>query len=266
MTSALRLYGMIVVKETQRFFTYRVNIFASCLTGIFMLVARYALWAALFATGNAQDATLSETMTFFVVTDVLMIWMASYYGDTIGADIKSGDIAQRLIRPFPYHLQLVAGFHAGALCNTVTRALPMLLAAIFFVGIMPPVSVVAFGFFLVSLVLGGIIYALIDLIISYTAFWLTEYWYLSWFKSALFMLFGGVMLPIWFYPSWLQALCLVLPFQYSIFAPISIYLGRIPVSNFGIILVMQVLWIALLYACERALWRMAQHKIVVQGG
>ena len=264
--SAAKLYVLIVTKETQRFFTYRGNIFAGCLTGLLMLAARYALWSALFATGNAQDTTLTETMTFFVVNDILMIWMVTWYGDTIGADIKSGDIAQRLIRPFPYQLQLVAIAHARSLNQMITRGTPMLIAAVIFIGIMPPVSGAAMAFFIVAAILGGVIYSQVELITSYTAFWLTEYWYLPWFKNALFMLFGGAMLPLWFYPDWLLAICAVLPFQYSIFMPISIYLGRISVSDGPFVIGMQLFWIVVLFVCERALWHLGQRKLVVQGG
>jgi len=265
-SGAVKLYTMIVTKEAQRFFTYRGNIFAGCLTGLLMLAARYALWAALFATGNAQDATLIETMTFFVVNDILMLWMVTWYGDTIGADIKSGDIALRIIRPFPYQLQLVANAHARSVSQTLTRGAPMLIAAIIFIGLMPPASVAAAVFFIAATVLGGIIYSLVELITSYTAFWLTEYWYLSWFKMALFMLFGGAMLPLWFYPDWLLAICAVLPFQYAIFMPISIYLGRIPVGDGFFVLGMQLFWIVVLFVCERALWHLGQRKLIVQGG
>ena len=266
MPNTLKLYTMIISKETQRFFTYRGNIFAGCITGLLMLAARYALWTALFATGNAGDATLTETMTFFVINDILMVWVCSRFDDSLGKDIQTGDIAQHFIRPIPYHLRLVASFHTAAITDTVTRALPMFAAALIFIGLLPPVSWVAFGFFIVSLVLGAAIFYLVDLIISYTAFWQTKYWYISWFKISLFMLFGGLLLPLWFYPPWLRAICEVLPFQFAIFVPIGIYLGRVPLYDIGYVLGMQVLWIAVLFICERGFWRLAQHKVVVQGG
>ena len=266
MPNTVKLYSLIVLKETQRFFTYRGNIFAGCITGILMLAARYALWSALFATGNAGDATLSETMTFFVITDVLMVWVGSRFGDVLGRDIETGDISQHFIRPFPYHLRLISSFHSDAISDTVTRVLPMFVVAVVFIGLLLPVSLTAFVFFIITLILGAVIYYLVDLIISYTAFWATKYWYISWFKHSLFMLFGGLLLPLWFYPDWLRAICEVLPFQLAIFIPIGIYLGRVPISDIGFVLGMQVFWIVVLFICERAFWRLAQHKVVVQGG
>jgi ABC-2 type transport system permease protein len=265
-TYSIKLYGSIIAKEAQRFFTYRTNILAGCLTALFMLGARYALWTALFATGNAGGSSLLETMTYFVICDIAMLWLASSYGNIIGTDIRSGDIAQQLIKPCSYHLLLVASFHATSLTATLTRALPMLIAALFFIGLLPPVSIGALVFFLFSAILGAIIYSLVDLIISYTAFWLTDYWYLEWFKRALFTLFGGLALPIWFYPQWLQTICEFLPFQYTIFQPLAIYLGRIPTDRIGFTLVMQLIWIAILFIIERIVWRMAKNKLTVQGG
>lgn len=261
-----KIYSKIVTKQSQRFFTYRTNILAGVLTALFMLGARYALWTALFATGNAGGATLAETMTFFIITDTVIVWLASNYGDILGQDIRSGEIAHRLIRPFPYHLQLLAMFHAGSVSATLTRTLPMLVVALIFIGLLPPVSVTAFGFFVLAAVLGALIYSLIDLIISYTAFWLSHYWYLAWFKRALFTLFGGLALPLWFYPEWLREICELLPFQYAIFMPISIYLGRVSADQIAFVLFMQIFWIAVLLLIERALWRLAQRKLVVQGG
>ena len=159
-----KLYGIIVVKEIRRFFTYKWNIVAGCITGLLMLAARYALWVALFSAGNVQGATLKETMTFFVINDMLLVWLASRYGDTLGRDIETGDIAQFLVRPYPYHLQLVATFHATAISDTITRSLPMLVVAIIFVGLALPISLSALLFFIISLLLGAIIYSLIDLI------------------------------------------------------------------------------------------------------
>jgi ABC-2 type transport system permease protein len=266
MNHAVKLYCMIITKEARRFVTYRTNIFAGVLAALFMLGARYALWLALFATGNAGDTSLEETMTYFVVADMVMVWLAASYGNTIGGDIRSGDLAQKLIRPFSYHFQLITGYNAGAVTATLTRSLPVFVVAVVFIGLLPPVSVGAFGVFVVSALLGGIIFSLIDLTVSYSAFWLTDHWYLPWFRRALFMVFGGTVLPLWFYPGWLLAVCRALPFQFAVFGPMEIYLGRVAGADITHMLAMQILWVALLFGLERFIWFRAQYKLVVQGG
>ena len=266
MLNALHLYGKTISKGIMQFATYRTNIFSGIVSALFMLGARYALWVALFATGNVGDVTLTETMTYFVVLDILMVWTTSNFGSRIGGDIRSGDIAQALIRPRTYHYQLLSGLHSEAVISTLTSCLPILIAAAVFIGILPPVSAGAFAVFILAALLGGVIYILVDLIISYSAFWLMDYWYISWYKRALFTLFGGTVLPLWFYPRWLQDVSGVLPFQFALFMPLEVYLGRIYGVNILSLLGMQVTWIVLLFALERFVWSRVQNKIVVQGG
>ena len=262
----LNLYYTFIAKGVQQFATYRTNIFSGVVTALFILGARYALWWALFSTGNAGDATLAQTMTYFVIMDILLAWTNSRLGDRIGMDIRSGDIAQKLILPCTYHFQLLTNFHTSAVIRTFTHSIPVLIAAAIFIGILPPVSAGAFFVFLLAAVLGGIIYILVDLIISYTAFWLVDYWYTSWYRGALFMLFGGTQLPLWFYPEWLRTVSGFLPFQFSIFVPLEIYLGRMYGADAAWALGLQLFWILILFGIERFVWSRVRYKIVVQGG
>lgn len=266
MRNAFNLYCITIVKGVRQFATYRTNIFAGVTSALFMLGVRYALWMALFATGNAGGSTLIETITYFVVMEILMVWTTSTFSESIGKDIHSGDISLALTRPCSYHFQLLMDLHSKAVVSTFTSSLPIFIAATVLIGISPPVSAVTFGIFILAAIMGGIIYILIDLIISYSAFWLMGYWYIRLYKGALFMLFGGTVLPLWFYPDWLRAVSDVLPFQFSLFIPMEIYLGRTRGDGIVTLLVMQVFWIALLFALERFVWSRAQYKIVVQGG
>jgi len=266
MANGLNLYKIMLVNGFKQFATYRANIFAGVASALFMLAARYALWLALFSTGNGGYVTLAETMTYFVIVDILMIWTTSSFGDRIGGDIQSGDIAQYIIRPYSYHFQLLAGLHSTAVARTLTHSLPILVAALIFIGLLPPANVLTAVFFVLSAILGGVIYILVDLIISYSAFWLTDFWYISWHRRALFSLFGGTVIPLWFYPDWLLRMASLLPFQYALFSPLGIYLGRITGHDIAWVFAMQIFWICILFAIERLVWYKAQKKIVVQGG
>jgi len=262
----VELYRLIIIKNFKQFFIYRTNLFNGAVSAFLILAAQYALWTTLFNTGNAGDATLQEIMTYFVVNGFMLGVFAISFSSIIGSDIGSGDIAQKFVRPIPYHMQLLASAHSDALINVVTSRLPVLLIAMVWFGLLAPVSGIAFALFVVTAALGGVIFALVDLIISYTAFWLVSGWYLSWFRRALFTLFGGMMLPLWLYPAWLQTICAFLPFQYAVFQPIAIYLGRVSYDQAAFSLGAQLFWIIALLVIERLIWRKVQHKIIVQGG
>ena len=189
MTAAIKLYGAIALKETRRFFTYRGNIYAGLIGVFFSLGIRYALWAALFSSGNVQSSSLAEVMTFYVINDLFLSLIFKFFGDAIGSDIRSGDIANRLTKPYSYHLHLVAVSYGGSLFALVVSVIPTLVIALCFIGLLPPVSFAAMVCFLVTAILGSIIFMLISFTISYTAFWLIDYWHVGWFFWALFILF-----------------------------------------------------------------------------
>ena len=74
------------------------------------------------------------------------------------------------------------------------------------------------------------------------------------------------MVPIWFYPKWLSTIANFLPFKYINYASIELYLGRTPPSAAPRVMIMQLMWIALLFGIERLLWYPARRTIVIQGG
>ena len=256
-----RFYLITFKTELKRFATYRMNIFAGLTSGLVMLLARIALWAALFTHDTQQTATFQEVITFFIVSDTLLVWIAAYYSNSIGPDVRTGDLTHRLIRPLSYHLQLVTTAHAKALITTLTKTIPVVSVINLFLTIYLPASWMFFLFFILSAVLGGIIYTLIDLIIGYTVFWLTESWYVPWFKRALFVLFGGLAVPVW-----LQNVSRWLPFQYTIFIPLDIYLGRVSMENLWWLIGIQLFWGCLLLAVERFVWKKSQRRLMIQGG
>lgn len=134
----LKLYFAIAKKEFQRASTYKGNILSGVLSSVMFLAAQYALWRALYETGNAYGSTFQETMTFYIINNIILTWITISFSDPIGADIRSGDIAQRLIKPVPYRLQLLAVSHGRAFFETLTRTLPMFLLSILFIKLQPP--------------------------------------------------------------------------------------------------------------------------------
>lgn len=259
----IKLYMQIIAKEVARYFTYRANLFSGALYAALSVAMRYALWRALYQTGNAQSVPFADTMTFFIISGALVNVFSAGVSDIIGPDIQSGDLAQRLSKPQSYQFTLVSLSHAHWITRLITQGAVMLIIGVFIIGIrMPPTPGALMGF-LVSAALGNAVYLLIDLCISYSAFYFHDYWYISWFTTALMQLFGGVVLQLWFYPEALLRVAAVLPFRYIVAEPMDVYLGNAPAAA---TLAAQCGWIAALLGLERLIWRRVSRKLTVQGG
>lgn len=262
----LSAYAALVWACVRRQFVYRQNIVSSLTSSLLQLLLQVAIWYALFHSGNSQGASFIETITYFLLGNLVYGFVQSCAGEQIGQDLRSGDIGVRMVKPMSYHAQLFAADQGENTAWLISGYVPVVLFAGFVIGMQPPASGAAVGAALIVLCLGAVLSALINLIISYMSFWLTDYWFLSWFERGLMALLGGRALPMWFMPAWLVGISAYLPFQYAYYQPVALYLGRVPLSDLGRTLAIQLIWIGILYAAERFIWRRAMKKLVVQGG
>lgn len=79
-------------------------------------------------------------------------------------------------------------------------------------------------------------------------------------------LLAGAFAPLWFFPGWFQRADGLLPFESTLNTPLSLYVGRLPVSALGTQLAVQTGWCAGLALFTWWLWRRAAARVTVLGG
>ena len=77
---------------------------------------------------------------------------------------------------------------------------------------------------------------------------------------------SGLVIPIPFFPNFLQKICNILPFRYVSDFPFRFYVGNITIQEGLYGLLIQVIWIIILVILGRILMKIALRKTVVQGG
>jgi ABC-2 type transport system permease protein len=79
----------------------------------------------------------------------------------------------------------------------------------------------------------------------------------------LLLFFSGFMVPVNFFPDWLEAFSRSLPFAAIVQSPIEIWLGKADVAaTLGV----QLLWAVAMLAAARAVVAAATRQVVVHGG
>ena len=106
----------------------------------------------------------------------------------------------------------------------------------------------------------------IQYIFGLSAFWIVNPWYIRFLTYGLGKLFGGSVIPLWFYPEWLRNISMYLPFRFITYEPIQIYLGHIDATQAWTCIGMQLFWLVIMLVLEAIFWRRASRKIFVQGG
>jgi ABC-2 type transport system permease protein len=130
----------------------------------------------------------------------------------------------------------------------------------------PPRSAAVAAVFALSLLLGQWVLYYVMLVTDQWCFWALR-------NNAAVMilifaqnLLSGVYAPLWFFPDWFVTLSTFMPFQATLSVPLSLYIGRIPLSDAAGQLAIQAAWVVILALFTRFLWHRAARRVISQGG
>ncbi|HEY8984603.1 MAG TPA: ABC-2 family transporter protein, partial [Streptomyces sp.] len=185
--------------------------------------------------------------------------------DTVQQHVHYGTIVYWWMRPMPprryYALRALGEQLYGFVWALAGYAVCLAVGVV-----EPPKSAAVAGVFALSLLLGQWVLYYIMLVIDQWCFWALRN------GAALLILvfaqnlLSGVYAPLWFFPDWFVTLSSYLPFQATLSVPLSLYIGRIPLSDAGFQLAVQAGWVAVLALLTRFLWARAARRVVAQGG
>ncbi len=224
----------------------------------------YSIYRAVYGGGEMIGGLrLPEALTYIAVAWLLRSLYTNSLDRELTEEVRQGDIALSLLRPVDLPLAKLMGAAGEVGFRALFFTLPTTLVVLLVYPVLSPASIWAGLGFLVSALLAFAIYALLNLLVGLTAIFTEHTIGVQRAKNALLDLLGGVLLPLSFYPDWAQQLLTWLPFQAVVYAPVSVYLGKLDLPQ---VMAMQVLWVIALYLISRWVWRRAAFRLTVQGG
>lgn len=240
---------------------------------LFMLAARaaltYWLWRALYSSTassaglNVRQATTYAMLgVFYIAFRTSNRWASR---DTLVQLMLEGTIAYWFLRPVSprrYYAIRATGDLAYGAC-WAALAYGVCLAGGF---VAPPVSTRAGLAALAALALGLVILYYLKLLIDLACFWTVVNNQLVIMYEIVQNVLAGALVPLWFFPAWFASFDRLLPFQGTLNVPLSLYIGRTPVSELGGDLAVQAGWIAALAVLSALVWRRAAARVTVLGG
>ena len=244
---------------------YRASLWIEIVHGCFFLLLQGCLWTALIAAGQ-EDTMIDEMITYVVINDLVGRLVSFQTNKILSARVLDGSIASDMITPILFKWKVFFENIGENLFDFLFSGGSTLLIALLFFGVRAPDSVLVSVVFAVSVCIGILISYHIHFLFGLSSFWLVRPWYLSALMGAFNKLFGGMVIPIWMYPGWLQGICGWLPFQYVTFIPIQIYLGRLSGAEIYHSLCIQLLILVGLSLCTTIIWNFAQKKVFINGG
>jgi ABC-2 type transport system permease protein len=245
--------------------TYRVEVFTNIGSVLLRVYLFRSLWTALYAQNAAPaDIPLHAMITYATVALLMGLILEIDGTRAIRERIREGTIATDLMKP----ISLPLYFFSDGFGQTVFHALlivPSVLLALLLVHIDVP-SAATLAVFALSFALGYLVNFFLNFLMNIVAFWTLETFALQLMVRWASDLLGGQILPLSFFPGVLGTIVGALPFASIYWTPLRIYIGQVAPAEIPGLLAAQMGWLVLFAGVSAVVWRLAERRVVVQGG
>jgi ABC-2 type transport system permease protein len=245
---------------------YPVEAFSRCGFMLVLIFVFIQLWTATFKlSGQVAYAGFDlRRMVWYLVVTETVVMSCPRTSDKIDTEVKAGDLAYNLTRPYTYCL-----FHAAAYFGNVLLTLPANFAvggALAWIAVgPPPLSGPAWPALLVTVLLAIALNFAAELSIGLLAFWFEDTYAFYWIYQKLTFTLGGLFLPLMLFPGWLRVIAQRLPFSSIAYAPARLVAGVDPRLVLGTVST-QLFWLALLAGVAALIYRGGVRRVNINGG
>lgn len=256
------LYRLKAMQETQ----YRAAALGGLVTQAFFGLVYVFLYTALFRGENQQE--LAETITYVWLQQ--MFFRVLLMNDTdLTQQVMTGGMAYAVLRPVDQYrfafVRNMAQRHVAALMRLLPMvALQFVLPAAWRMQL--PESPLALMQALVSLLFGVMNLCAIAGISGAILMQTLDNRGITAMIRLSSNAFAGNIIPLTLFPDSVQTLIRYQPFAQALDAPIRMYLHAQSAGEWLLNISVQLLWLMVLVALGRAMWRRQMNHLTIQGG
>lgn len=263
----MRLLVEVARRSFRRWSTYRMATAAGAFTNTAFGYLRADILLAVFAASTVDPGgwTADELVTFAFVTQALLAGTGAFGEPELAERVRSGDVVVDLYRPVDLQAWWLASWCGRAAFTLMARGTPPVVLGALAFDLVLPTTPGRWAVVAVSIALAVVIGFGIRFCSNLTAFWLLDNRGFDQLVTLVLTFFGGLLVPLVLFPSWLEAVARALPFAAMVQIPAELVMGVEDGPVWGPLLV-QAVWAVALLALGRVMLASATRKVVVQGG
>lgn len=262
----MRKYWITYKNSLTTFLQYRLNLGLLFISHLVTFSGVFYLWVAVYSSGQKVGSyTLTEIILYYIVLTVVLITVANGagMGFDISEQINQGNITNYLLKPYSFILESLIKLFGEATINIIL--ITPVIALISYLGrhifpVPPPQHWLLFVF---VLLVSEIFYFLFYFLAALSSFWVVRGRSFIYGMLIINLFLNGSLLPLDLFPQKLQTISHYLPFQFLIFTPVQIFLGRI--QNWPQLSLIAALWIVIFTILTLAVWRQGVRKFEAVG-
>ncbi len=263
----MRLHWEIARRGYRRYAAYPAATFAGIWTNtIFGFLQAYILLALFENRTDIGGYDAADTVTYVWFAQAILMTVYAFGWVELALRIRSGDVATDLARPLD-PLRYWLAFDLGrALYHLVFRGIPPFLIGMIVFDLELPESPATWLWVAVSVTLAVVVSLAYRFLYNLAAFWLLDYRGVVAIAITISLLFSGFVIPLPFFPDWLETIARALPFAAMVQIPVDVFLEQAQGVELASALLLQVVWAVVLLGLARTVLSGAIRRVVIQGG
>jgi ABC-2 type transport system permease protein len=221
----------------------------------------YFLWKAIFEYSGQtviRGFTLEEMVTYYVIIMIVSFITWTDVDQWIEQEVLQGNMIGPLMKPVSY-LENKLYFTIGTnLLGILIQFLPVII-----IGSLIGITLVKGWYillFIISVAIAGALFFLFSYLLGLSSFWLKRIKGMRRMQRSIIWFLSGSFIPLTFFPQGVQRVFEYLPFMHIKYVPVTIYLGKIGVTDALFSLSVGLAWAGVLYLLALVVWKRAFKK------
>jgi ABC-2 type transport system permease protein len=261
----LKAVAFVTYKEWA---AYRSHMMVSLFVGPVFFMAQVFIWRSLYSGREAlYGLSLNDMITYFGIVTLINYITMDFADWNLQMLIHTGKFVTFALRPLHHRFFALSQKIGHRVLGLVFELLPVYLIIRFVLGIrLAPVYP---GWAALSAVLGFLSMFYINYSIGISGFWLTRTGALRGVYLLLRSMFSGAFVPLVFFPLFVQKLLIFLPFQYTTYIPVAVFMGKYQLGGMTLAIPaavgIQALAVIVLFVVSEALYRLGIRRFTGVG-
>lgn len=262
----MRKYIALARAEALDVLQEKGEMFIWFLLDLIPLLVMGSLWITNGSELLGESGTKMLVTYYFVVlvtSRLTDIWFDGY----IQENIRNGQFSKWLLKPLSIPFMYIPDNIGSKIVSISITLLPTMAFLVIFLGkylIVPNFQILFF--FGLALVNAYLLKFVLGVFVAATAFFWDQSRAALHAKWVAETVFGGYVLPLSFYPIWLQWLPNTLPFKNIYYIPASIYTGALNTNQATIAVLQGSAWAMILLVVSLWFWRKGIKRFSAVGG
>jgi ABC-2 type transport system permease protein len=258
-------YWAVFRMQLQNSFAYPLDLLGRSLSILLFMWVFVNLWRVTYAAVGEESIaglTLRDTLWYLLMAEAVLLSKPDL-SRSISEAVKDGSIAYLLNKPFNFILYQFAIGLGDSLLSFVSNA--VIGSALLWWLVGPPPTLLGWPVVLLAVLLAWLLDFCITAMIGLSAFLAEEVSAFRWIYQKLVFILGGLLIPIDFFPEWLQRIAFSLPFAWTVYGPARLFVDP-TWERFVNVVAAQAIWLLVMAGLLVLFYRWAVSQLTINGG